>query len=318
MKTRIICFYFTGGKVKTQQDWFVWMDAFLLSCKYNAQFDWLIFSDFEIPKSYPSNVRFVRFSIEDFNALASSKLSLNINTKNNKPRESLKSNKHHKVGDFRPSFGIIFEDYLKGYNWWGHMDLDIILGSIDSFIKPTDFENFEIISSRKNKLTGHFTLYKNIKKINELFKLINRYEGPFGNPNDPQALPCRGTYQHLFSLPDNQRILELNMNLILRNNPDLVKTKLDKYLVNFNHDEVVRRESANRGKPIRQRVNALKVSKADSPWVWRKGSLLWKDKHEVMYIHFPNYAKYTLKYISFSYDDDPDAFILTPDSILSL
>ena len=301
MKVQIICFYLTSGKIKIQNRliWPVWMDAFLLSCKYNTQLEWLIFSDCESPKSYPSNVRFLPFSLKDFNALASSKLGFNINVQNNHngvPR---------KIYDFRPAFGIIFEDYLKGYDWWGHVDLDVILGSIDSFIKPYDFEHFELISSRKNALTGSFTLYKNTKKINELFKLIDKYDGPFFSPGNAH-MPNRGTYQHLWSLPDNQLILERNMNQILRSNPGLVKTKLDKHLFNFSSDRVNARSA-----------NISDISKEESPWVWVAGSLLWKGKEEVMYAHFPPYRN-SIKYITFSYEDDPDGFILTPDSILAL
>ena len=87
--------------------WPVWFPAFLLSCKQNPDFDWLIFSDCPIPEVEIPNVKFIPFSMEKFNCLASKKLALPINIEF-----------PYKLCDFRPAFGILFEEYIREYSFW--------------------------------------------------------------------------------------------------------------------------------------------------------------------------------------------------------
>lgn len=71
------------------------------SCSKNQDYDFLFFTDH--PQSYKfKNIKFIKFSLNDFNKLATEKLNVEINVK-----------KPYKLCDFRPAYGLIFEDYLK-------------------------------------------------------------------------------------------------------------------------------------------------------------------------------------------------------------
>ena len=63
-------------------EWPIWFDAFLLSCKYNQDVDWLFFTDCKIPNNYPSNVKFVKCSISFVSDLASKKLKFKVKITN--------------------------------------------------------------------------------------------------------------------------------------------------------------------------------------------------------------------------------------------
>jgi hypothetical protein len=71
----------------------------------------------------------------------------------------------YKLCDYRPAYGYIFDEFIKDYDFWGFGDLDLIYGSIRSFITDSMLEKYKIISG-----WGHFTLYENSEFCNNFFK----------------------------------------------------------------------------------------------------------------------------------------------------
>ena len=113
-KTVIIGVYF--GKFPE------YFDLWLKSAKYNRNVDFLIFTDQKM-KVNIQNIRFIEITIQDMEKLASKKLEIEINLK-----------RPYKCCDYKPVYGIIFEDYIKKYEFWGHCDFDMIFGDILSFV----------------------------------------------------------------------------------------------------------------------------------------------------------------------------------------
>lgn len=69
----------------------------------------------------------------------------------------------YKKYDYRPIFGLLFQDIIEGYDFWGHTDIgDQIYGDLRSFIDNKKLETFD-----KLFIFGHFVLYKNCKEVNE-------------------------------------------------------------------------------------------------------------------------------------------------------
>jgi hypothetical protein len=151
MKILLIIPYF--GK------WPDWYEYFIQSCGENSSISWLLYSDCKELEHYPANVNYVHGTISDFNQLASKKLNLNINIQN-----------PYKICDLRPAFGKIFEDFLDYSDFWGYSDLDLIYGNIENFLTDQILQSFDIISSREEYLPGHFTLFRNMEKINRLYQ----------------------------------------------------------------------------------------------------------------------------------------------------
>ena len=132
---------------------------FLKTCAFNNEYDWLIITDNQVDYSYPSNCFKVNMTLKEFNVLASIKLGMNI--------EIIKP---YKLCDFKPAFGLIFEDYIKEYMYWGHCDCDLIFGDLNKFLTKL-FEN----EYDKIFAAGHLTLYKNTKDNNKLF--MSEFDG---------------------------------------------------------------------------------------------------------------------------------------------
>lgn len=143
--------------------WPFWMSAFLLSCQHNPTVDWIIFTDNEAPPDSPANVYFRFIDITTFCNLASHKLGF---------RCELSPDYAYKLCDYKVAYGHIYEDFLKSYDFWGHCDLDIVWGSIRSFMTPELLWANDIISSRVRRLSGHFTIYRNTRANNRLYRLI--------------------------------------------------------------------------------------------------------------------------------------------------
>ena len=131
-----------------------YFDLWLKSAASNSSVDFLIFTDQK--KSYlPTNVRFEDFSLEKMKNLASSKLDFEVCLE-----------RPYKCCDFKPSYGLIFEDYLQDYDYWGHCDFDLIWGDLRYFFNKYHIENYD-----KFLNLGHLSLYKNTYKNNRNFML---------------------------------------------------------------------------------------------------------------------------------------------------
>lgn len=144
---------------------------FIHTCKYNPTVDFFLLLDQPVDKSLlPVNVKVIVKNFDEINALFSQGLNMPI-----------KMEFAYKLCDYRPAFGVIFEDLLKNYNFWGYSDFDVIFGNIRNFVTYDLMSNFDIISMRHDYLPGCFTVYKNCDKVNTLFTHSKDYVTVFSN-----------------------------------------------------------------------------------------------------------------------------------------
>ena len=82
---------------------------------------------------------------------------------------------YYKVNDFKPVFAHLFPEIVHGYDWWGSMDNDLVLGNMRKFLNQQLLSQFDIMDALQNEYTaGHLTLYRNTVVINTLFRLAQR------------------------------------------------------------------------------------------------------------------------------------------------
>ena len=72
--------------------------------------------------------------------------------------------KPQKLCDYKCAYGVIFEDYIQDYDWWGHCDLDQIFGNLNMFVTEDMLRKYDKLFS-----LGHLSLYKNSYKNNRIF-----------------------------------------------------------------------------------------------------------------------------------------------------
>ena len=116
-----------------------YFDYFVHSCKYNPSVNFFIVTDDTgYAKSVSSNIRFIYKTLSEINQLAKEKLELHVQITTG-----------YKLCDFKPTYGILFSELLKGYDFWGHGDIDVIYGNIRKFMtekvlqKNSKFRNYD-------------------------------------------------------------------------------------------------------------------------------------------------------------------------------
>lgn len=140
-----------------------YFSLFLRSVEMNPDFDILFITDIDLTGvRLPANVHPVRLSFEDIRSRVASLIPV-----------SFKLDTPYKLCDCKPLYGILFERELKGYDFWGHCDADMLFGDLSHFI--TD----GLLGSHDKLFThGHFVLYRNEPRINRL--AIKYQEAPCG------------------------------------------------------------------------------------------------------------------------------------------
>lgn len=126
---------------------------FLKTCEKNSDFNWIIFTDDSEEYNLPNNVRIIKMTFAELKQLIQSKFDFQISLE-----------KPYKLCDYKPAYGYIFEKYLSEYRFWGHCDLDIILGDMKKYITEELLAEYDKIFC-----LGHMILYKNTLENNTLF-----------------------------------------------------------------------------------------------------------------------------------------------------
>lgn len=141
---------------------------FLDSAILNPDIDFYIFNSHCVKSETSGNVKIIPLALKEFNNLASQKLELNINLTDG-----------YKLCDFKPAYGVIFEDYLKLYDFWGHCDIDVIWGRVSNFLTEEILCDFDVIGTKQTNLVGHFALYRNSGITKDMFRQTDDYKKVF-------------------------------------------------------------------------------------------------------------------------------------------
>lgn len=78
-----------------------------------------LFTDDRTLYEYPNNVKAFYFTTDGLKDIFGKNYDFKIAIDN-----------PYKFCDFKPAYGEIFADYLKGYDFWGHCDIDLLWGNI--------------------------------------------------------------------------------------------------------------------------------------------------------------------------------------------
>lgn len=250
--------------------WPLWFDAFLISVAANKMVHWFCPTDCEIPLAHPPNISFYTTTLIDLNQHVNNITQANVPLT---PR---------KFCDLKPAYGAIFKDAIKDYDFWGICDMDIIWGDIRKFVGDEMLRDYDIISSRKEAISGHFTLFRNSDAVNALFKTVPGHQDLF------EQKPFMWFDEHV--LTNHLKALTLQ-----NNNP--FNVYWEKILLN-----------QERGRDSHQEYHLDR-------WQWREGKMMdTQTGEEVMYLHFINWKR-TMKYCEVKYEDDPRQFYISFDGI---
>lgn len=125
------------------------------SALYNADIDFLFFTDCDVEPA--KNIMVHKMTFKAFRQLVQNRFDFPIVL-----------DRPYKICDYRPAFAYILADYIKGYDFWGWGDLDVVYGDIRHFITDNVLSHYKMISG-----FGHFALYHNDEFTNTYFMKEN-------------------------------------------------------------------------------------------------------------------------------------------------
>lgn len=134
-----------------------WMPLYLYSCSKQKNIDFLYFTDCEIPDHIYDNTKFVKTTFDAYCQKVSTKLNIDFHP-----------NASYKLCDLKPFYGMIHEEELKNYDWWGFGDLDLVYGDLSLLINDHNLKHYDLLTTHIDKVAGHFTI---VRKNSEYTKI---------------------------------------------------------------------------------------------------------------------------------------------------
>lgn len=147
------------------------LDLWLESCRRNPHVNWLVTNDHPQELAFPPNVQFLQQSADQLLTRMQDKVGV-----------APKPFHPYKLCDFKATYGVMFEDELAGYDYWGVCDLDMIFGDMAQFL-----DLHKLAEYTKLFWPGHLTIYRNSPEVNNVFRM----PGPGWN-----SLDILGSSQH--------------------------------------------------------------------------------------------------------------------------
>jgi hypothetical protein len=251
-----------------------WLPAFCRSCQANADVQWLLYTDFDVPT--PANVTIRRTDLREISARASEVVGASI---------SIERAGVRKLCDFKPLYGLLFADDLRGFDVWAHSDLDVIWGDIRRFVTDDLLNGHIIVSPRQRKLGGHGTFWRNTEANNRMYEIVPDVAAHLTNP----------VY------------VRLDENLLTRSLRDLIAKSSFKARPRIYWEQEMTISA--------EYQKGLLAGDRDWSMPWRDGRAFDAEGREVMYLHFHK-LETCMQSIDFGFGDEPREFRLTRNGIV--
>lgn len=126
-----------------------WMPLYLYSCSRQRNIDFLYFTDCKLPKKIYDNTIFIRTTFAEYCEKVSNRLNIDFHP--------IKS---YKLCDLKPFYGMVHEDDLNKYEWWGFGDLDLIYGDLSLLVNGENMRKYDLLTTHIDKVAGHFTIVR--------------------------------------------------------------------------------------------------------------------------------------------------------------
>lgn len=151
MKSIVFLFpYF--GKLPVQYK--MWRESALR----NPSIDFMFFTDADIKTD--SNIIVHKMQFKEFKEIIQKTFNFPIVL-----------DRPYKLCEYKQAYGYILQDYIRGYDFWGFGDIDLVYGDLRSFL------NEDVLSHKFLLGWGHLTILRNDEDSNTFFmKQVNGYQ----------------------------------------------------------------------------------------------------------------------------------------------
>lgn len=145
--------------------WPVWMPYYWETCRFNADINWVFYTDCGMPEHLPSNVKVIQISYADYCQFVSRKLTIQFSPAN-----------PYKLCDIKPLLGYLHEDELKDYDFWGFGDIDLIYGDLRAYFTQARLAKKDLFSTHARRISGHLCLIRNTVEMRIAFKKVKGWQ----------------------------------------------------------------------------------------------------------------------------------------------
>jgi len=125
----------------------------------------------------------------------------------NKLNTPIKIYSSYKLCDFKPAFGHIFSDYLALYEFWGCLDIDMVIGNIANYLTEERLDNLDFFSGLKYYVAGSFFFMRNTPAHNKLFMKSRSWQEVMARSDMVSFTECNKYWHQLNS---GANLLSLN------------------------------------------------------------------------------------------------------------
>ena len=130
---------------------------------------WILFSDQEEPENRSSNVAHERIAFAEYRDLLSQALEID-----------LAALEPYKLCDLRPALPFVHSAMLRRFDFVATGDLDVIYGDIRSFYDERLLGAYDLLSSHRTRVSGHFCVMRNDERMRSAFRYIRGWQYVFG------------------------------------------------------------------------------------------------------------------------------------------
>jgi len=123
--------------------------------------DWLICTDVDVKSK--GNVKVLPLNFEQYKDLVEKKFGVRPNW------HITAQNQASRLLDNSAS-GYLFEEYLKGYDFWGWTGLDVVMGRVDKWLTDEYLADCDVFGNDPDALNGCLSLLRNTEENKFLFK----------------------------------------------------------------------------------------------------------------------------------------------------
>lgn len=81
-----------------------------------------------------------------------------------------------KVHDYRCALGLLYEEEIESFDYWGTIDFDMCFGDVGKWFPDELISQYDIVSNHDTYVSGPFSLYRNVPEVNGLFLKADNWQ----------------------------------------------------------------------------------------------------------------------------------------------
>ena len=247
---------------------------FFHSLKPNPLIHCFFLTDQVATFALPPNVTWMRMSLYDIRELASAQLEVDAVMPH-----------AYKLCDYKPAYGKILAAHTVDYSHWAFGDMDLIFGNVAACL-PENWTSYDVISCRKEWISGSFTVLRNSPEVRDLFMKSNVWRDVYSSSKHYSFTEVNGMFGRICKSGPSQ-IFEDSSHSFTR----VVLANAERLKVHF---ETIIKESIHHDDCVHYNDGGI------------------SDASGRTYLHYHYISEKTLRDFMFpSWDEIPDEFYIT-------